>query len=345
MMSQSIKLPINEARILAIDDRLDNLELLSTMLRLYGYKVEECNCGKSALELAKTTLPDLILLDANMPDMDGFSVCQRLKNNRCTREIPVIFISALQEIESKTKAFKFGGNDYITKPFQIEEVLARVETQLKYYYLQAELKAKNQQLQQEVKNRQAAEAKLLKLNQKLNRLATLDSLTKIANRYYFDQTLTKEWLIGQRQKWSLSLILCDVDHFKLCNDYYGHQAGDRCLEQVAQAISKTVNRPADLVARYGGEEFGVIIPQTTAENALHIATKIRQQIEILNIPHSASLVSDRVSLSLGVASVIPNHQHSQQQLLVTADKALYQAKSKGRNCISFKSISDVVLLD
>ena len=344
-MFRPITLSNNKAKILAIDDRLDNLELLSTMLRLYGYEVEECDCALSAIELAKATLPDLILLDAKMPELDGFSVCQILKSDRHTKEIPIIFISALKELENKTKAFKFGGSDYITKPFQIEEVLARVENQLKYYYLQTELKARNQQLQQEIEKRQAAEEKLLKLNQKLNKLATLDGLTKIANRYYFDQTLTKEWFRGKREQSPLSLIMADVDYFKLYNDYYGHQAGDRCLQQVAQAISKTVNRPADLVARYGGEEFAIIIPQTSAENALYIAEKIRHQVEMLNIPHSASLASDRVSLSLGVTSIIPSFEYSQEKLLAAADKALYQAKSKGRNCFSFQSISDSVSLN
>ncbi|MEL6578678.1 MAG: diguanylate cyclase [Cyanobacteria bacterium J06621_12] len=328
----------HQAKILVVDDKLDNVELLSTILVLQGYKVEKCNCGKLAIESAIAILPDLILLDISMPEMDGFSVCKILKQNSITQDIPIIFISALNEVENKTQGFKYGGNDYITKPFQIEEVTVRVEHQLKIYYLQAELKAKNKQLEREIEHRQAAEKKLLKLNQKLNRLATIDGLTGIANRHYLDEFLIKEWQRGKREQFSLALVLCDIDYFKQYNDCFGHQQGDMCLAKVAQAIAKVVNRPADLVARYGGEEFAIVLPRTSGENAMLVAEKICLQIEALNLTHPNSSVSDRVSLSLGVAAVIPDAQYTKKQLLVTADKALYQAKKQGRNCAVLKSI-------
>ncbi len=139
-----------------------------------------------------------------MPEIDGYAVCQILKSDRTTQNIPIIFISVLKEVKDKTQAFKYGGNDYITKPFEIEEVIARVENQLKLHYLQAELKAKNQQLETEIRHRLAIEKKLLKLNQKLNKLATIDGLTGIVNRHYFDDLFTKEWRRGQREKFSPS---------------------------------------------------------------------------------------------------------------------------------------------
>ncbi|MCC0179735.1 diguanylate cyclase [Waterburya agarophytonicola K14] len=336
------RLPEYQARILAIDDKPDNLELLSAMLTSQGYEVEECDRSILAIELAKTTSPDLILLDVGMPEMDGFSVCQILRGDCHTQDIPILFISAYKEIECKTKAFKLGGNDYITKPFQVEEVLARIENQLKNHYLKAELQAKNEQLAKEIKERQAAEAKLLELNQKLSKLATVDCLTGVANRYCFEQVLAKEWQRGQREMSTLSLIIADIDYFKYYNDRYGHQAGDDCLQQVAQTILKSVNRPADLVARYGGEEFAIILPQTSGNNALQVAEKIRLQIRDLHIAHSSSLVSDRVSLSLGVAAIIPSSQYTKQELLSTADKALYQAKNQGRDRAILNYYSDTV---
>jgi len=325
------RMVFSQAKILVVEDQPDNLEFLSIMLSNQGYKVAQSDRGLSAIEMVKVDPPDLILLDISMPEMDGFEVCQILREDPRAQDIPIIFISALNEVEDKTKAFNFGGNDYVTKPFDIEEVLVRIENQLKNYYLQIELKAKTQRLEKENRELLAAEKKLSVLNQKLNQLASLDSLTKIANRHRFDEFLVREWQRGKRENFSLSLILSDIDHFKLYNDHFGHQAGDTCLTNVALAISKTVNRPADLVARYGGEEFAIILPRTPAKNALQLAQKIRLAVAQLKLPHPQSLTSNAVSLSLGVSSVIPSSQHTIKQLLVTADKALYQAKNQGRN--------------
>ncbi|PSB05914.1 diguanylate cyclase response regulator [Pleurocapsa sp. CCALA 161] len=330
-MSQLKRSPKEQTRILIVDDQPDNIKLLSLILTLNGYEVAECNRGKLAVDLATKNSPDLILLDISMPDLDGFKVCQLLKSDRRTENIPIIFISAFQKVEEKTQAFNLGGNDYITKPFQMEEVIARVETQLKYYRLQTELKIKNQQLKQEIEARQVAETKLLKINQQLSKLATIDSLTNIANRYYFDAFLTRQWKLARREQFPLAVILVDVDYFKLYNDRFGHQQGDICLQQIAQALLKAVKRPTDLVARYGGEEFAIILPRTSAHNALQVAEEIRQQIKILALTHPDSLAGDYVSLSLGVCAVVPSPKYTQQQLLVTADQALYQAKEQGRD--------------
>jgi diguanylate cyclase (GGDEF)-like protein/PAS domain S-box-containing protein len=178
---------------------------------------------------------------------------------------------------------------------------------------------------------------LKKTNYTLQRLANIDGLTQVANRRRFDEWLRQVWRQLTREQVPLSLIFCDVDHFKLYNDTYGHQAGDNCLQQVAQAISRQVKRPADLVARYGGEEFAVILPNTPGEGALAVAQTIRQEIHSLKIPHAQSRVSEYVTLSLGVVSMVPTQGLSPEDLISNADKALYKAKEQGRDRIIFKA--------
>lgn len=165
----------------------------------------------------------------------------------------------------------------------------------------------------------------------MQRLVHLDGLTEVANRRGFDQHLTKEWRRLAREQAPLSLILCDIDYFKRYNDFYGHQAGDDCLRQIAQAIVRAVQRPADLVARYGGEEFAIILPNTDAEGAVQVAQSIGAEIELLNIPHAKSHVSDVVTVSLGISSQVPHQEMSIELLIATADSSLYAAKNQGRN--------------
>ena len=323
--------PFKPGTILVVDDRPDNIELLMVILTLQGYKVEQASRGNLAIESAIARPPELILLDVSLPDMDGFKICQKLQAEIYTKDIPIIIISAFSETDFKIKAFKCGASDYITKPFQIEEVIARINSQLQISRLKSELKSKNARLERELLKRKLAEKKLIDLNQQLGKLAAIDGLTQIANRRIFDGVLAREWQRGRREQHALALILCDIDYFKLYNDNLGHQSGDACLKQVAGAITKTVKRPADLVARYGGEEFAVVLPQTLAQNALQVAESIRLQVKDLALPHPKSVVGKYVTLSLGVASLIPRAGYTKKQLLVTADKALYQAKKQGRD--------------
>ena len=257
--------------ILIVDDMPDNLRLLSAMLQAHGYEVRKSINGPLAIKAAQLAPPDLILLDINMPEMNGYQVCKKLVADRRTCDIPVIFISALGEALDKVRAFEAGGVDYITKPFQLPEVLARIENQLTIRQLQKQLLHQAQQLQEknrlleaEVEERQRAEAALRKANLELQRLATMDGLTGVANRRQFDDYLYQEWRRSQRDSTYLSLVLCDVDFFKAYNDAYGHQAGDDCLRRLARALERSVWRPADLVARYGGEEFAIVLPTTDA---------------------------------------------------------------------------------
>ena len=281
--------------VLLVDDKPDNLRLLSTMLTENNYEVRRVTRGKMALKTAKAAPPDLILLDIKLPDLDGYQVCQVLKSDPVTAEIPIIFISALDDILDKVKAFTIGGVDYITKPFHVEEVLVRVKNQLMLCQQRQQLLEKNERLQQEIKARkeiekalQDSQLQLQEANQELQRLANLDGLTQIANRRRFDQVLQEEWQRLAREQQPLSLILCDVDYFKSYNDTYGHQAGDDCLYSIAQTIRQSVNRPADLVARYGGEEFVIILPNTHVIGAEVVAKIIQQKVQDLKLVHAQS---------------------------------------------------------
>lgn len=534
--------PLNN--ILIVDDTPENLRLLSKMLESQGYRVRRSISGRMALQAAQIEPPSLILLDINMPDMNGYDVCRQLKIHPRTSDVPVIFISALDQTTNKIQAFDLGAVDYITKPFQEQEVLARVRAQLTIQRQQQLLIEHNQQLErsqletqlllstiqaanqsndidsalqailkevcssihwdygeawmlshsaerespcslevaslseqeglnhdslrlhlrqayahgaehrkvrdlqifhqaamyqegedlvgqvwqhqtpqwrhggveqflirdtvhrssqdavgfpvrhaarspdetdlaadplsehqletvmavpvvfqeqclavllfyslkhltydQRVLNlvstvalqlgafiqRQQAEDALRQANLELQRLVSLDGLTQLANRRRFDEYLAQEWRRSRREQQPLSLILCDVDHFKPYNDHYGHQAGDDCLKRIAHAIVATIKRPADLAARYGGEEFALILPGSDLLGAVHIAEQLQRAIADLQIPHAYSGASPMVTLSLGIACLVPSMQETPAMLIECADRALYAAKASGRN--------------
>lgn len=331
--------------ILIVDDTPENLRLLSTMLNQYGYKVRKVMSGEMALKVVKNATPDLILLDIGLPEMNGYEVCQQIKSMPESQDIPVIFLSAYDQTEQKIKAFAVGGVDYITKPFQLAEVKARIETHLQlrelqkaYSRLVEELQEKNQKLQQKIEDHEAeiirrkiVEKELNKVNQELEKLANFDPLTGLANRRKFDQMIRLEWRRLLQEKAYMTIILCDIDSFKNYNDTYGHQAGDECLAQVAQAIQQQVKRSHDLVARYGGEEFIILLPNTDQAGALTIAEQMRQAVIDLQIQHSTSAVAPLVTLSLGIFSQIPNLESTLENVIYKADQALYLAKTQGRN--------------
>ncbi|NEQ75321.1 MAG: diguanylate cyclase [Okeania sp. SIO2C9] len=569
--------------ILVVDDQPNNLRILAKILSKKGYQVREATNGEMALIAIQSQVPDLILLDIMMPEIDGYKVCQHLKANPKTKDISIIFVSSLNGSVDKVKGFCMGGVDYITKPLKIEELLARVENQMMMTQQKQKLKQENTKLKQEISEHQQTEEELQLLhraidacqngimitdstqtdnpivyvnqgfetltgyskaevmgknprflhknhpnqtalievstalqeqrkcnvilkntrknstiwwnqlsispvpdatgilthyigvqtditqrqeielalrlseekfakafstnpapmmictlregqlldvnnsfcslsgynreellrqstidlriwvdskergritkiltlkgkvknqevnfrtksgkivttllsaeviyidreacvvgvgkditdrkqmetamsraNQELERLATIDSLTAVANRREFDQYLRQQWQILKREQLPLTIIMCDIDYFKSYNDTYGHQTGDYCLRQIAQAIKLSVKRPADLVARYGGEEFAIILPNTTTEGGIHVAERIQQQVRLLEIVHHSSDVSRYVTVSMGVAGIVPNQQLSREVLIVAADRGLYKAKKQGKNMI------------
>lgn len=309
--------------ILIVDDNPINLDLLSGMLLDRGYRVRVATSGRRALSAARSAVPDLVMLDINMPEMDGYEVCERIKNDDLTRDTPVIFISALDNALDKVRAFQTGGADYVTKPFQFEEVLARIEIQLKISRLQRDMERKNAELA-------LSNIQLERANRMLHQLSYLDGLTGIANRRHFEESLEQEWRRSTRAGSPLSLLMADIDHFKALNDACGHQFGDDCLRKVAETLGESLKRAGDLAARYGGEEFAVLLPGTDADGAVAIAEDVRSHVESLGIRHGEE-GGCVVTISIGVATSSPGEDDAASALVDAADRALYAAKRQGRN--------------
>ena len=311
--------------ILVVDDSPENVTLLSRILKMNGYDIQVADNGAQAIESAKKWLPDLILLDINMPVMDGFEACARLNADERTRGIPVIFISALDNLEDKVKAFQSGGVDYILKPFEYEEIQARVETHLVIRRLRVQLEEANQQLAARV-------VELTRLNNEIQRLANEDVLTGCFNRRHFMEVATQEIQRSRRYKHSLSFLMLDIDHFKGFNDRYGHQVGDQLLCHLVSLCQDQL-RTADTLGRYGGEEFVALMPETDRDGAWDVSERLRAEIEKMKINTLEGKLS--ITVSMGLTSLESGFDETQtlDTLIRSADKALFAAKDAGRNCI------------
>jgi diguanylate cyclase (GGDEF)-like protein len=288
--------------VLVVDDEKQNRDLLTELLK-HDCRVILAKNGTQAIERANELQPDLILLDVMMPDMNGHQVIQTLKHDDATRQIPVIFVSALDSPEDEEHGLDLGAVDYITKPFHPSIVRKRVRNHL-----------------QSVHHRHL-----------LENLAKIDSLTEIANRRRYNEALENEWRRCARTGSPLSLAIIDVDHFKAYNDRLGHAAGDIILRSIAMTLSGFMRRPGDLVARYGGEEFVLLLPLLDAKAASHIGNEIRTAVEAMHLPHPDSPASPFVTISLGGMTVIPTDGQVDPQFFQEADAALYKAKAAGRN--------------
>jgi diguanylate cyclase (GGDEF)-like protein len=301
MTAAPVRLAAPRRGVLIVDDQPANVRVLAETLR-DRYELYFATSGPAALARAAAGGIDLVLLDVEMPGMDGFSVCRALKADERTRDVPVIFVTALDEIADEARGFEAGGVDYITKPISPAIVVARVRTHV-------ELK----------------EARDL-----LAQMALVDALTGVANRRRFDACLEHEWRRAARGRHALSVALLDIDHFKAFNDRYGHAQGDQCLAAVARALAAACRRPADLVARYGGEEFAIVLPDTEREGACALGVRALGRVRDLGILHEASPSAGHVMVSLGMVSLVPRDDQDPRDALQKADALLYQAKAAGR---------------
>jgi len=289
-------------KILLVDDQVVNIKILHQLLQ-DDYDIYMARDGNQAIEMCKKVKPDLVLLDIEMPMLNGFDVCAHLKNDPDTQEVAIIFVTGHFDEDKEVRGFQLGAVDFIHKPINPVITKARIKNQIR-----------------------------LKLNTDLLRtIALIDGLTGVANRRQFEQVLPVSWSQCAREKQPLTVILLDIDFFKHFNDTYGHTEGDVCLRLVAQKIHDTVNRPYDLVARFGGEEFICILPNTDLIGGTYVAQQIVDSIVSLKIPHINSSISAFVTISAGVSSVVPEYDMSSTTLIEEADKQLYIAKDRGRN--------------
>ncbi|YAF95424.1 MAG: diguanylate cyclase domain-containing protein [Nodularia sp. CChRGM 3473] len=325
--------------ILVADDDKTIRVLLREAMEHEGYRVVEVSDGKQCLDAYETVKPDIVLLDAMMPVMDGFTCCKQLlqiaRNNlmsalasldtesalgntvisKIWERTPILMITSLNDEDSVDRAFDAGATDYVTKPIHWAVLRQRLRRLLQQAQVYKQLEAANLALQH---------------------LANVDGLTGLANRRRFDDYLNTQWINLAQEQSPLSLILCDIDFFKFYNDHYGHPAGDLCIRKVGTVLSHKAQKTQDLVARYGGEEFAVIMPHTHASGAFHVASAMQAGVRSLQIVHKGSAVSQYVTMSMGVATIIPTWESSPSDLIVAADQALYQAKEQGRNRIILK---------
>jgi two-component system chemotaxis family response regulator WspR len=315
--------------VLLVDDQPIVAEAIRRMVADQpDIELAVCNSAAKALPKARELRPTVILQDLVMPDVDGFTLVRFFRADPQTSAIPIIVLSSKEDPRDKSRAFEIGASDYLVKIPDRVELVARVRAHSRSFLAQRERDEAYRALE-------VLKGELEIKNQELARISMQDGLTGLANRRRFDEVLDRECRRAIREETHLSLLMIDVDFFKKYNDSYGHQAGDECLRQVAAAVGATARRPGDLAARYGGEEFSVILPNTPEEGASNVADKIREGIAALNLPHMASTVASRVTLSLGIATTRAGgnagENASPKVLVERADAALYAAKRAGRD--------------
>jgi len=294
-------------KILIVDDSRLIAHVAKTMLTKRGHEIIVAQDGKAGLEAAKSEKPDIILLDVIMPIMDGYEVCEHLKEDDSTKEIPIIMVTSKAEAADKVKGLELGALDYVTKPFDEGELIARVNIHLRLRELYEAVQEQNRQLQE---------------------MANRDGLTGLYNHRYFHEQLSQDFLRAKRYHENLSCVLFDIDFFKKFNDTYGHQTGDIVLKALASVVQRAT-RESDLSARYGGEEFALILYHTDGPAAYEAAERLRTMVESHEVQDNGNVL--RVTISLGVATFPHERVHDSKELVDYADQALYKAKDNGRN--------------
>ena len=298
--------------ILIVDDSPTIVSILKKILEPHGYKIKTANSGEEALKVIFHSLPDLILMDVTMQGIDGFETCKRIKSNRLTAGIPILFVTSENASEKKAEGFNIGAVDFLTKPFSADEILARVRTHL-------ELRGLIQQHERLIMD-------LREMNEKLDTLSKTDTLTQLSNRRDILTHLEAEKNRFERSGMTFSLIIADIDHFKKFNDTFGHETGDSILKEVSDLLRKNT-RPEDIVARWGGEEFLILLPNTKLKGAETLALKLKDTINQRSF--SIGDATHTVTLSYGV-NAYQGHE-SIDECIKKADECMYAAKNQGRN--------------
>jgi len=318
----------NAAMVLLVDDQA----MIGEAVRR-GLANEEnidfhfCADPHQAIAQAVQIKPTVILQDLVMPGLDGLTLVREYRNNPLTRDIPIIVLSTKEDPLIKSAAFAAGANDYLVKLPDNIELVARIRYHSRSYMTLL-------QRDEAYRALRVSQQQLLDTNLVLQRLMNSDGLTGLSNRRHFDEYLELEWRRAIREQSQLSLMMIDVDYFKAFNDNFGHLEGDEALRQVAKAIRASCARPSDLPARYGGEEFALVLPNTSPGGARLLAEKLRLSVAGMNIPHIAPAPGSSLTVSIGVATVIPPVGSNSRQLIQEADKGLYAAKNNGRNQVS-----------
>ncbi len=318
--------------ILIVDDRPENLLTLEQVLESPELHMVRANSGHEALEKTLDHEFALILLDVMMPVMDGYETATLLRGNKKTKNIPIIFVTAAHKERSQVfLGYGSGAVDYLFKPLEPDVLKSKVKIFLELYGQRRLLEEKTQELDAKIMELETLKHELEESNEKLRQLSSLDGLTDLPNRRFFDETMSREWQRGIRRQKPLSLIIADIDHFKAFNDAYGHVIGDDCLKKVAKSLEKSILRDVDTIARYGGEEFAAILPETDEAGGILIVQRMLENIDALEITHIASPTADYITVSFGLSTIIPSTDINPTQLIESADRALYLAKNSGRN--------------
>ncbi len=330
---------VSKPKILIVDDRIENLITLEHLLDQFNVELIRATSGEEALAHTLDNDFALVLLDVRMPGMDGYEVAELMRGNKKTRQIPIIFVTAQSGADAHIfKGYESGAVDYLVKPLNAVIFRSKVGVFIELYQQKQALRQKTIEFDQKLAELEELQQQLEETNEQLLMLSTTDGLTGLINKRKFEEIFAEEWQRASRSEKTMSVIMLDIDAFKMYNDTFGHHQGDDCLRSIAGTLKGIDLRHLDKVARIGGEEFAVILPETDAKGAMLVAERIRKAIEALELPHSKESGRPWVTASFGIAAVTPNKNLKPSILMETADKALYESKNKGRNRCSEKQV-------
>lgn len=304
-------------RVLVVDDLASQRAVVREALQAMGHRVSECAHAEQAAAVFKAIKPDLVLLDVEMPGLDGYGVARQIRASESGGWTPIIFLSTHHTDADIWQGIQAGGDDYLAKPVSPQLLAAKLHAVQRLLQMRTRLLERSEELRE--------------ANRKLKLLNDKDAMTGLLNRGGLDRALHEAIQRCAETGQALTLLLIDVDHFKAYNDSLGHLAGDHCLKRVAQLLRDACPKPSDLAARYGGEEFAMLLPGTPRSGAMTLARALLRGMEQRALPHPASATAGWVTFSGGITTVVPDGDSNVESLLMRADEALYAAKARGRN--------------